>query len=274
MPIVPSSLPTHWSYTLYFQLYCFAPDPGQQVAGLMEPVTQSLIIFMSPGSTSVTPFTSTCGNTDIKNYRVTKFAAMTNNTINLISRNLTSPTPVSYGYFGLRNFSLVLELCNETCSACVSAGNPCSVCVPNAVKPTRTALYCICPVGYYWVYCTLPCNYQCLQCPMHCLSCNSATQCTSCITNYFLTSDGQCLSSCPINTYVYGLNCLNCDASCRSCSGGMVWDCVTCSSGLVIYKGQCVTTCPNRTFNYSIVINSYSQNVCVDCDSSCLTCTG
>lgn len=271
LPLVPSSLPSHWKFSLIFMLYEFAPDPRQQVSGVLVSMNQT---FMIPGATSLTPLILTCENTDIKHFRVTKMGTMTSNIINILSRNLTIPSPVSYGYFGLREMSFELDLCNETCLVCISDASSCSVCVPNAIKPTTTARYCICPVGFYWLYCTLPCNYQCLQCPTHCLACNSATQCTSCVTNYFLTLDSQCVSSCPINTYVYGLTCLNCDASCRSCSGGMVWDCVTCPSSHVIYKGQCLSTCPNRSFNYSIVINSYSQTVCVDCDSSCLTCTG
>lgn len=262
------TFPSHCAYQYQMKIYNFDTDPKQEVMVMASPVSRTFIsIAESPVDT-----TNYCGNTVINMAEFTGYVATTNSSIFIVSVNST-PLPTSFGYFGFREIQIFLQLCDPTCAVCTLSLS-CTTCVANAIKYSTTT--CQCPSGYYWQYCptSQPCNYQCLKCPTYCTTCASANNCLTCVSTYFLTLQGSCVSSCPLNTYISGTTCQNCDPSCRSCSGPTIYECLTCPPNIVLYKGECLSSCPNQTFNSTTKINSYNQILCIDCDSTCLTCSG
>ena len=65
--------------------------------------------------------------------------------------------------------------------------------------------------------------------------------------------------------------CSRCDVSCKTCQdkgrNGDRYECLECAAGYDLRLGQkCVTSCPIGTFQ--------SGSRCIECDSTCLTCSG
>ena len=148
--------------------------------------------------------------------------------------------------------------------------------------------YVQCPIGFgdpFSGFCvdscligTYPFNNTCAKCDSTCASCqgSSPNQCLSCISGLFLQSNSpsSCLSSCPIQKYPSNINsiCLSCDGSCTSCVGPSANQCLSCNFGLFLQSNvgpaSCFSSCPNNTYL------SQTNQLCISCDSSCLTCAG
>ena len=97
--------------------------------------------------------------------------------------------------------------------------------------------------------------------------------------------DGSC--GCPDGKYLSGTSCLDCDSSCKTCSGGTSNDCLSCDTSSGRYKSgsQCpkcdstCQTCSGGSSNECLSCNPttsryFSQNSCPICHNSCQTCTG
>ena len=120
------------------------------------------------------------------------------------------------------------------CTSCKSSGeyiskdNICLLCDSNCVTCQSTATHCLsCNSGEY-----LSSNNACLKCPNICNECISESECTSCISNYFLynseclqcnfnckTTSNSCkCSTCEDGYYIKNYQCLQCDSLCKTCS--------------------------------------------------------
>ena len=122
----------------------------------------------------------------------------------------------------------------------------------------------------------------CVACSASCATCSgpAETECTTCPSSYpFFNgpagSIGACLASClPVSKYADGNSiCQPCDAACGTCSGATSSNCVSCSSASTPFlnSGACVAECPS-TGTYSGTVGSIAT--CLECDSTCLTCSG
>ena len=112
----------------------------------------------------------------------------------------------------------------------------------------------------------------CITCSSQCLACTSATQCTSCATDYSLYV-GYCLSSCPSgHTDVNGI-CTACLSGCKVCVS--IDNCTACNSGLTDNNnGSCSLSNSTSSVNCS---NGYYLNTlgnCSQCYPTCQTCSG
>lgn len=87
--------------------------------------------------------------------------------------------------------------------------------------------------------------------------------------NNMLASNGQCVSSCPSNTFSSSSACVTCHPDCATCSGGSFNQCTSCSKSLpVLTNGRCLATCSqNQYFDTT-------TSTCQSCDSSCSSCSG
>ena len=73
------------------------------------------------------------------------------------------------------------------------------------------------------------------------------------------------------NGQMGSLSCITCDASCQTCIGTGSNECLTCAPtyyALTDTELSCVTTCPLDKYADSSTMS------CIDCDSTCLTCSG
>ncbi|KAL4482616.1 hypothetical protein ABPG73_021276 [Tetrahymena malaccensis] len=190
----------------------------------------------------------------------------------------------------------------NTCKACPSQ---CSTCILQGASavctscPSSQALYngnCVsnCPAKTYQTNsklylqnntCSSTCQNgtfpdkstnKCQKCDSTCLTCSAGTN-TDCLTcsspNYLQTDKNSCLPTCKSNEYQDSSSnkCAPCNVTCATCSGPASTQCLTCQAGQLLYtspdnKKTCINSCPDGYFSDT------KNNVCAQCNSSCLTC--
>lgn len=101
----------------------------------------------------------------------------------------------------------------------------------------------------------------------------SATECTSCLAEYFLLGS-MCIRPCPASYYGALRLCFKCVEPCYTCAEAAV--CLTCVSGF-LYQGSCTAFCPPSMFgDVATVTCQPCTDPCLTCDrqaTTCLTCT-
>ncbi|KAF7794731.1 hypothetical protein EIP86_005869 [Pleurotus ostreatoroseus] len=120
-------------------------------------------------------------------------------------------------------------------------------------------------------------KHECDSCPAKCTKCGipnfnvastvNQLQCTGCLPGFVL-SQGQCVESCPVGTFLNpqdNLTCTACDSSCSSCAGSSTF-CLTCANNQLASGGKCVSSCPSGTFT--------SSSSCITCHPDCASCSG
>ena len=144
-----------------------------------------------------------------------------------------------------------------------------------------------CPVGQYADNTTK----VCMQCVEGCLQCERrANTCKMCEEPFFLLMNETCTRECPRGHYgnTRLRTCARCSPSCQTCSTGKRNDvCLTCHKGEVLFHTECLTTCPVNSFSMQASRDApvlcvercpdgfyHGQRQCVECDSTCMTCTG
>ncbi|KIP07475.1 hypothetical protein PHLGIDRAFT_29978 [Phlebiopsis gigantea 11061_1 CR5-6] len=120
-------------------------------------------------------------------------------------------------------------------------------------------------------------KHECDSCPAKCTSCKipnfnvastvNQLQCTGCLPGFVL-SGGQCIESCPSDTFLDpkdNVTCTACDSSCSTCAGSSTF-CLTCANNQLASGGKCVSSCPSNTFS--------SSGACITCHPDCASCSG
>ena len=109
-------------------------------------------------------------------------------------------------------------------------------------------------------------------CDTSCATCNgpSNSSCLSCVANFFLSYNFQCVQSCGNNYYPDPATntCLSCNSYCLSCSGPSNQNCLTCSPLLYLINSQCLSSCPLGFYENTI------NNTCGICNNLCNQCSG
>jgi hypothetical protein len=175
-------------------------------------------------------------------------------------------TAIDY-FNNIANCNISFLVCYSTCETCNQAG-------------TATDNMCLtCKLGYYQLgtNCVQSClsfaNYYtdtstntCYPCNSPCNECLGATNCTNCISGYYLVenqSNNNCVNTCPADYYFSDTDSLykQCDSLCASCLASPTY-CNTCIPTAYFIKDQhqCVASCPD---NYG----PDAQKVCQTCKS-------
>ncbi|EAS02591.2 zinc finger lsd1 subclass family protein (macronuclear) [Tetrahymena thermophila SB210] len=115
----------------------------------------------------------------------------------------------------------------------------------------------------------------CKNCDQTCATCQGpyTNDCTSCQGQLYLdTTENKCTATCPLRFFKNTSNnqCSKCDSSCYSCDGTQPFNCLSCELPRYyqVSQRQCVTQCNSNQYK-----NDQSFK-CLDCDSSCATCSG
>ncbi|KAL4496783.1 hypothetical protein ABPG73_011749 [Tetrahymena malaccensis] len=162
------------------------------------------------------------------------------------------------GYY-LDNNS-ICQPCLSTCLTC-STQNSCQSCYGGAALDTSNQ--CVCPISQYWN------GSSCVAClNTSCQTCNTSNSniCLTCPKNWYLYN-GNCLASCPEQTFPNNITCNSCIPNCQKCDNNS--SCIKCMSGtyLSIDGTQCLSKCPPGQQQNS------NQRECILCtDSNCLSC--
>ncbi|KAJ7199204.1 insulin-like growth factor binding protein [Mycena pura] len=172
------------------------------------------------------------------------------------------------------NVKLECDGCGAKCTSCKipnfnNGSNvdelQCTGCVPGFFLSNGTCVSS-CPSG---TLVSPQDNSTCTACDSSCTTCTgSTTFCLTCSSNQ-LAYAGECVATCPANTFSASGSCLSCHPDCATCTGASINQCSSCpSSRPVLTNGRCVSTC-NKTQFFDPTSSS-----CVACDSSCSSCSG
>ena len=196
------------------------------------------------------------------------------------THNPTSKTcPCISGYYS--SGALLCLACTSPCLTC-NGGSiiNCTSCIAgyNLIGSSCNAVVS-CPSSFnYEGHCvsscpntTYPSAGVCLSCSGYCLTCLSASVCSSCVSPFYLLTNGTCLGHCPTGTYASNGNCLTCPNGCTSCvfrSTMTQVNCLSCAPSYYIWGVVCSNSCPLAAQTHLIY-----ENRCIPCISPCLTCT-
>lgn len=159
--------------------------------------------------------------------------------------------------------------CNTQCNTCTGSATNCTSCVSNSSFPylfiNSSSGTCRnqCPTYYYPDTTSNP--VLCILCVPPCSTCNSSSQCFSCVSLYYFYNN-TCGTFCPTGTTLANNvtnNCDRCSTQCATCAG-TVDTCITCSNSAAVYNFTCVTVCPGALVIYN--------GICSNCSTVCLTC--
>jgi hypothetical protein len=196
---------------------------------------------------------TTCNSLCLTCFNSTNTSCLSCNSSLLRSYNATTKScQCMPGYYG--NTSACL-LCNLPCLTCNGASPlNCTSCITSYTligsSCRRTLINC---TNYYYIgYCvntcpntTYPSDGICLSCINYCLTCLSATVCTSCQPTFYLITNGLCLASCPNGTYAINNTCNTCPQNCTSCVYRSSIVCLTCIANFYLTLNfQCLGSCP------------------------------
>lgn len=134
--------------------------------------------------------------------------------------------------------------CSPECSEC-SDNLVCTRCLPNQWLMDGSCLSA-CPPGFFGDD-----NASCLLCDACGVNgtCNSATECTSCGTDYHITPAGKCVSDCPERMFLENHECKSCHPTCVHCSGTSEMNCTKCDNAtMALEAGRCVANCSTNSF--------------------------
>ena len=133
----------------------------------------------------------------------------------------------------------------------------CTKCDPNSsyylVDKATSSCVSACPAGTYED------TNQCLPCVSPCLTCTSATQCSSCLPSpnpafYFQSATNSCVEKCESNQLASPSSlCVDCEFPCKSCAA-QPETCLACESGLYLYGKDCVASCPYHFYQDNTVM--------------------
>ncbi|EGR34727.1 zinc finger lsd1 subclass family protein, putative, partial [Ichthyophthirius multifiliis] len=163
-------------------------------------------------------------------------------------------------------------ICDSQCKACDDwQQDKCTQCFDNAIKINKNGDFfqCKCDLGFFFD----EMQKQCLKCDKQCKECtdNAPNSCILCMDdNAFRTSQGIC--ECNFGYYFDGSigtngKCVECDKSCDGCDGPGDAMCKQCKGTLTkSASGRC--TCQLGQF-----LSSTNDNQCLQCHSTCRTCT-
>ena len=173
-------------------------------------------------------------------------------------------------YFDHRK--LECNSCHLTCAKCSGKeSTQCTQCYESYTltengRCVETHQLHICDAGHYFNSSTS----SCVPCPSLCVNCSNDAKCSSCIDNYYLLSDGNCVESCPEHTVTDNQTnvCLDtaCHESCLACFGTKDSQCISCFERMLLLEGSCINECPNGTYR--------TENTCNRCHESCAECSG
>ena len=180
----------------------------------------------------------------------------------LDSYNLSNDKCLNQCPSGTVSINGVCVDCSKNCLICHSSDtNTCEKCSSMFYLKNGKCV-ADCGVGFF-----ANSNGVCTQCFANCLKCSSTTTCDSCTNGFSLYNNNQCVNPCPLGFVGIDGVCIQCNQTnnCRTCCPSNKDKCTTCYSGFVYYDHLCLKECPSNTFQ--------EQNVCKNCDPSCLTCS-
>jgi len=186
---------------------------------------------------------------------------------------VNTPIPNNYLQIPIPSDGYYLK-CADMCASCVNTINNCKTCksqTARLVEISNGIINCLEDItGYY-----LPSGsvyYK--KCPVNCSTCTLDTNCTSCITNYYLADinlgDTRCIDNLiglylPINGKVYK----KCSSSCKTCENNEN-NCKSCFDNFYLALN------PSNSFECIRNISNYflisGQNFYQLCNEKCATC--
>ncbi|NXS55143.1 FRAS1 protein, partial [Brachypteracias leptosomus] len=157
----------------------------------------------------------------------------------------------------------VCTRCHPSCRTCTGRGPfSCSSCSSSLVLSHTNSCVPTCSLGYYKDE-----RQTCKPCSRQCLSCASASGCTSCRDPGKVLLFGECQAGgCAQQYYldVASRTCRECDWSCNACKGPLSTDCLQCMEGHVLHQGACLEQCPPAFYQQG--------DTCQRCAQHCLGC--
>ena len=143
------------------------------------------------------------------------------------------------------------QFCHPQCSGCNGPTNrDCVRCLHASASSTQGTI-CVPTCSSNEFLADINGEFICLPCHSQCDRCRGpeSTDCLRCLSfNNTLSGGGNCVTTCPSNSYVGGRSqCLACDDQCVGCNGPSNLNCSVCAEESRVTSGgivQCVQRCP------------------------------
>ncbi|CAG9324576.1 unnamed protein product [Blepharisma stoltei] len=162
-------------------------------------------------------------------------------------------------------------LCYSACATCSGLlQNECLTCSTIGITPSSINT-CECTSSQYQIS---PSPLTCGDCDISCATCSGfgPTKCLTCadLSVNIALPPGSC--SCGLSQYTISHNplaCGNCHATCKSCSGPLSTQCISCMDSSIILAT--IGSCSCKSNEYMVQKNPL---LCETCDDLCKTCNG
>ncbi|CAG9319085.1 unnamed protein product [Blepharisma stoltei] len=171
------------------------------------------------------------------------------------------------------NSPLSCSNCHSSCSTCTGSSiSDCYTCSYSSITPATSPGSCSCLSNQYIITSS---PLSCGNCDSSCGTCSglSSNDCLACPNSSIVLSPTPNSCTCNSNEYMSALNpktCNSCHSSCATCSGGSPADCLTCTdTSITLATSPRSCTCASNQYK-----SSSSPLTCINCDSSCSTCSG
>jgi len=178
------------------------------------------------------------------------------------------------GYFelGTADIGRTCQLCPGDCNKC-EATDHCTECKGNTYLTHSFQCKATCEAGYYPNKVGLV-GGVCDACNANCSQCTSASTCTECRNDLYLTPSSSCETSCPFGYFMQdgkdgvGATCRMCPENCASCTNASY--CTSCRKFThLTHFDQCRFECPDGYYENG---TAETGGTCLPCKSPCNTC--
>ncbi|GBG00524.1 hypothetical protein Rsub_13363 [Raphidocelis subcapitata] len=165
--------------------------------------------------------------------------------------------------------------CPSECDGCNPTNGVCDACAPGYWTDGASCV-ATCPPGTYKSPSTWESGASCAGCVAPCVTCSSATACSTCDSGLYLDRKAKtCVDTCAPGTYASPDNqCRVCNIRCTACTDKVWTACTGCAAPYYLSGTTCGPACPAGTYPDDATRTCKCPTGCKTCSNAntCISC--